>query len=133
MVDMNGLDTLLINWISLKQRNASLESLLINLRIYQVAICGAGILGVLLANELYQSDVEVMCGIDSSCGCIDFSPPVFHIDEREKMPAFDGIIVTAFWDFPNQKKELEKYFSCQVIALDDLIYSAIALKEDVYE
>ena len=130
---LSACNNLLISWVNLRQRGASLASLLIKLDIRTVAVCGAGVLGVLLANELYQSDVEVKCGIDSSSGCIDFAPPVFAVDSTSEMPEFEGIIVTAFWDFENQRRELEKSFSCRIIALDDLIYSAIALKERVYE
>lgn len=87
----------------------------------KVAIYGMGDIGKLLLQDLKNSGLEVIYGIDRNAANISCEIPVFSVNqEREDV---DLIIVTPFHYIDEIKGQLTKDSKAEIKAIDDILYS----------
>lgn len=110
------------HWLSIKIRGEKLESYFKENGFETVAVYGLGTLGCCLCRELQGSSVaEVKYGIDSNLGVSKYMVRLRKLS-AEIVPV-DVVVVTAITSFHEIKKELEKYYQCPILSLEEIIYS----------
>ena len=90
--------------------------------VKNIVIYGMGELGSRLYEQLEGEDINIFYAIDrnpvSSYANLDVVG-----EARGEAEKVDLVIVTPIFDFDNIRDELQKYFSCEIISLEDIIYS----------
>ncbi|MBQ6995895.1 MAG: hypothetical protein IJN64_15655 [Lachnospiraceae bacterium] len=107
-------------WVKIKQDGKCLESYFIQNGYKNIAVYGMSYVGETLLNELYNSEVKIMYGIDKNtyeiCSDINIVLPEDVTDE------VDAIIVTAISFFDEIKENLRDSISCPILSLEDILY-----------
>ena len=106
--------------LSMHERGVTLESILMNDGISNLAIYGAGYLGNRLYGILKNTNINVECFVDQNAEYLD--API-SVCLKDNIPtAVDGILITMLQDTGGIKDELAKrYPNAKVIELLDLI------------
>lgn len=112
-------NTILLDWLSVKQANINLEKYLSDNKITQVAVYGYGILGKAFLNELKNSSISVKCVIDKNFKNIKCTPEAIGL---ESIPDVDAIVVCAVNYYDEISDELHRYTKNTIISLEDIIY-----------
>ena len=106
-------------WVKVKQEGKTLASYFEKYGYKKIAVYGMSYAGETLVNELKDSEIEVMCGIDQKQGIysvIDvFSP-------NEPLPNMDAIVVTAITFMDEIEIMLRCKVTCSTISLEDILY-----------
>ena len=109
-------------WLSNKQNRLRIEDYLINNGYKSVAIYGMGVLGNLLYNELKNTSINVLYGIDKYADNMYFDLPV--IKDARLGDKVDVIIVTAIGDYEDVAEKLrEGEKDINIISLENIIYN----------
>lgn len=106
-------------WIKLYQRKILVKDYLEKKNISSVAIYGLGGIGTLLLQDLRQSDVNVLYGIDRRARELREDIPIVTLEDSWK--TVDMIIVSASVDYEELKNQIERHTDCKVMLLDDII------------
>lgn len=116
----------MIRWMEVVAKKKSIEKYLISKNIKKLAIYGAGHIGRLLYNQLKNSDVMVLYGIDQNIerNFISEDIPIYTIEEL--LPKVQAIIVTPFYDFQEIEMDLRKSVKCEIISVDTMIEAIFA-------
>ena len=122
---------MLYSWVRLKQKQYSIADFLEYLGIESVLIYGAGLYGILILNELRESKIKVVAGVDAEGGRLDFNLNV--LSPKDELPDTDAIIITPIWVSDEIIRNLEKQGKSRCINLDDLVYSCIAWEEGAHD
>lgn len=109
-------------WLFIKQQNISIADILKEMNYKKVAIYGMKELGQRLYDELYNSEVEVVCVIDQNKDAILGDYEIIGLDDE--IPEVDAVIVTAFYYYSEIKNTLKNKVSCPILSLDHIIYNA---------
>ena len=112
-------NTILLDWLYLRQNDIQLANWLRCNRIETVAIYGYGILGKALYKELINSKVEVVCIIDRNYQNIHADVKVVSID---KVPLVDAIIISVVNYYDEIEAELFEKCTCTIVSLEDIVY-----------
>lgn len=111
---------ILIEWLIKKQQNISITDYFIKNNYHRIAIYGMGELGLRTIDELYNTEIEIVYGIDKN----NISPynniPIVPLTNKLEM--VDAIIVSVITDFKLIKMELQYYITCPIISLKDIIF-----------
>ena len=113
---------LLIQWLSIKQENRSLETYLLEKGYKTVAIYGMKELGERLYDELKDSKVEVKYAIDKNADNVYADVDVLTPDDS--LEEVDAIIVTAIHYYDEIEEMLEERMDCPILSLEDIVYDA---------
>ena len=112
--------SILVQWLTLKQRNIRLDQYFKKNHYKTIAIYGMKELGERLYYELKDSDIDVLYAIDKNpdglCEEIKVVPP------GEGLEKVDVIVVTATYYFYDIQEELETYTDCPIISLEDVVF-----------
>ncbi len=111
---------LLDQWLSMKQTGTDILTYFKENRYEKVAIYGMGELGNRLYDELKDTEIDVIYGIDKNSKSLYSDLKVYSLDDDFE-PA-DVIVVTAIFAYSEIKKELAKKTNITVISLEDVIY-----------
>lgn len=106
-------------WLACIQKGRSLEQYLYDKGYEKIAVYGLGEVGLLLIEELKDTKIKILCGIDKKPKTklrMDIKKPGDTIVDA------DAIIVTAIAYFYDIEKELSRYNKCPIISLEDIIY-----------
>lgn len=95
-------------WMVLKEKNIKLADFLSQKGYQNVAIYGMGMLGKHLIEELRESNINMVCGIDKNAENITLEIPILTPD-NVPYDKVDLIIVTVWHDYGNIKEELTRY------------------------
>lgn len=113
---------LLMNqWVHVKQEGKNLASYLQELNIKKIAIYGINYMGQTLIDELKETNIQVVYGIDRNADIIMyadvdiFTPDMISDD-------VDAVVVTAVNYFDEIEEELSKKLNCRIISLEDMLY-----------
>ncbi len=126
-------DSILYDWLKIKQYGGTLEQYLKDNRIFNIAIYGCGVLGKVLYNELKDTDIHVECFIDKKYENrlkrihtffkkyenYSFDVPVIGLDS---IPEIDVIIVSVINYYDDIVEDLLKHGQNTIISLEDIIY-----------
>ena len=113
---------LLMNqWVHVEQEGKNLASYLQELNIKKIAIYGINYMGQTLIDELKETNIQVVYGIDRNADIIMyadvdiFTPDMISDD-------VDAVVVTAVNYFDEIEEELSKKLNCRIISLEDMLY-----------
>ncbi len=112
---------LLMNqWVKVKQRKRSIADFLERKGYKRIAIYGMSYVGSTLVEELKDSKVHVLYGIDKKMDSIQSNLNIVTIEDELK--EVDAIIVTAITFYDEIKNELRNKVTFPVISLKDVLY-----------
>lgn len=107
-------------WVRVKQEGKNVSSYFINNGYKKIAIYGMSYAGETLIEELKNTEVEVLYGIDRNAKGVYTDIDVVSPDEDLK--EVDAIVVTAVFFFDEIEKNLAKKFDFPIISLEDILY-----------
>jgi len=110
------------SWMVLRNKGRTLAEYFENRNFKNIAICGLGRLGLCLREELKDSNIDVRYAIDKNAASFSYLnlkviPPEDHLE------TVDVIVVTNFIDYNEIVEELRKKTSCQIVSLEDVVFS----------
>lgn len=82
-----------------------------------------GMLGKHLIEELKNSSVDLVCGIDKNADNMVLPISVF-IPEKTPYDAADLIIISIVQDYELIKKDLLSYTDCEIVSLTEVLKNA---------
>lgn len=106
-------------WLKNKQMGKTIADYLLRQGIKRVAVYGMGFAGERLLDELKDSSVEVVCGIDQNADTIWADVEVYSLNE--KLPEVDAVIVTAIHYFDSIERNLKAKTSSRILSLEDIL------------
>lgn len=107
-------------WVKSKQEGKNLEEYFKKHGYHRIAIYGMSYVGETLVNELKNSKIEIVYGIDQNVNTIYADVNIFSIeDEFEEV---DAVVVTAITFFKDIEKALSSKINCPILSLEDILY-----------
>lgn len=107
-------------WIKIRNKGIRLQQFFDERGYKEIAIYGMGELGNRLYEELENSDIKVLYGIDKSAQSIFSDLEVKSLDDD--LDEVDVVVVTAVFAYEQIKEEISDRFSCKVISLEDVVF-----------
>lgn len=107
-------------WVKVKQEGKNLVAYFENNGYKRIAIYGMSYAGETLLEELKESEVQVVYGIDKRADGIYANLDVITIDEP--LNKVDAIVVTAITFFDEIESLLSEKIDCPIISLEDILY-----------
>lgn len=107
-------------WVKVKQEGKNIADVLKEEGYLKIAVYGMSYVGESLVNELKDTGVRVLYGIDKNVDRISSTVDIVSINDN--LEPVDAIIVTAISFFDEINKELSKKIDCPIISLDDIIF-----------
>lgn len=114
---------LLNQWMYLRQENKSLAEYFKKNNYNRIAIYGLGELGNHLIDELKNTEIKIVYGIDKSVDSIFGDIQTFSLEEIDRISEdVDVIVVTAVFAFEEIEKELIGKIESHIISLDEIVF-----------
>lgn len=110
---------LLNKWLSLKQQKKEIADYLKKRNYKKIAIYGMGQIGERLFEELKDSEIEVIYGIDRNKNVFDGDIDIY--DPEETLPYVDAVIVTAVTYYKEIVMLLRRKVECPIESLENII------------
>lgn len=107
-------------WVKVKQEGKNLASYLEREGYKRVAIYGMSYAGETLLNELKDTSIEVVYGIDKNADSLYMDVDVVPIEDN--LEDVDAIIVTAITFYDEIEEKLNQKIGCPIISLEDILY-----------
>lgn len=107
-------------WLSLKNKNISIEKYFLEKNMKYIAIYGMGYAGEILYEELYDSKIKVKYVIDRLKKTKQNEVPV--CSPNENLRKVDAIIVTVTSSFNEIANIIEKKVNCPIVSLEDVLF-----------
>lgn len=107
-------------WVKVKQEGKNLSDYFVKNGYKKIAIYGMSYVGETLLEELKDSEINVVYGIDKNADGICADLDVVSIDD--KLGDVDAIVVTAVTYFDEIVENLEEKISCPIVSLEDILY-----------
>jgi hypothetical protein len=120
MQDFYRISRVLYRWIRLKQTGESIENLLIKRGFYNIVIYGFTDIAKCLIYDLVHSEVTIRYMIDKKGSNVHIDFPTYTLSEIES-EGIDAVICCYLGD-DDIIYEIKKYFTCEVISVEELIY-----------
>lgn len=114
---------MLCMWLEMKQKGKSVVTFLQRKGIKKIAIYGMKEFGERFYDEIQNTEIEVVCVIDRNPDQIlgDFKV----ISPEQLISDVDAIVVTANYDFPEIKKQLETKVNCPIYSLGGVMENSV--------
>ncbi len=107
-------------WIKVKQEGKNLYSYFAKNGYKRIAIYGMSYAGETLVDELKDSEVEVVYGIDKRADSLYTGIDIVSVDDS--LEDVDAVIVTAITFFDEIEEKLSEKLDCPIISLEDILY-----------
>lgn len=107
-------------WIRIKQKKKSIAEYLQKKGYHQVAIYGMSYMGKTLVDELADSGIKVLYGIDKNAREINAEIEIYTPDQS--LPNVDAVIITPIYFFNEIREALLGKVEGSVISLEDILY-----------
>jgi len=107
-------------WVKVKQEGKNLSFYLETRGYKKIAIYGLSYAGETLIDELKDSDVQIIYGIDKNADTIYVE--IDTITPDEFLEDVDAIVVTAITFFDEIEEMLSEKIKCPIISLEDMLY-----------
>ncbi len=111
---------MMTQWVKVKQEGKNLSSFFEKNGYKRIAIYGMSYAGEALVEELKDTDIQVVYGIDRNADSIYADVDIVSMEDD--LRAVDVIVVTAITFFDEIEEELSKKVACPVISLEDILY-----------
>lgn len=113
---------LLMNqWVKVKQQGRNVSSYFIKHGYHKIAIYGMSYAGEALLNELKDSSIEVIYGIDKNADKI-YAEGIDIVTAEDSLEKVDVIVVTAITFFDEIEEQLSGKINCPIISLKEILY-----------
>ena len=110
---------LLKKWIRIKIHNKSIAKYLIDNEYNRIAIYGINDICDLLAEELHQNGIEVVCGVDRNADYLIQEFPLYK--PNDSIPDVDILIVAVVSYYEEIKMEMERRLSIPIVSIDSIL------------
>ncbi|MCI9592691.1 MAG: hypothetical protein HFG51_00890 [Lachnospiraceae bacterium] len=107
-------------WVKVKQEGKNLAEYFARKGYKKIAIYGMSYAGETLLDELSETDIEVVYGIDKNAKSIYLNVNVVTMEEN--LEEVDAVVVTAITYYDEIEKELSKKLKCPIVSLEDVLY-----------
>lgn len=108
-------------WVKVKQSGKNLASYFNEHGYKKIAIYGMSYAGETLLNELKDSEIKVVYGIDKKAGGIYADIETVSADDI--LEDVDAVVVTAITFFGEIEEKLSQKMECPIICLEDILYA----------
>lgn len=107
-------------WVKVKQEGKNLALYFEKNGYKKIAIYGMSYAGETLLEELKDSKIEIVYGIDKNADSIYAGVELFSIEDvLEKV---DVVVVTAITYFDEIEEKLSTKLGCPIVSLEDILY-----------
>ena len=110
---------LLDKWLRIKEEGKRLIAYFEKKGYKKVAVYGIGMTGKHLLAELRETGILVVYGIDRKGKQLNYSFPIYTIEEQ--IPDADVIVVTVTYEFDSIYKELRTRFGGCIVSLEEIV------------
>jgi FlaA1/EpsC-like NDP-sugar epimerase len=107
-------------WVKVKQEGKNLTEYFDKNGYKKIAIYGMSYAGETLVDELKESDIKVVYGIDKRADSIYADIDIVTIDDDFK--EVDAVVVTAITFFDEIEEKLSAKIDCPIISLEDILF-----------
>ena len=107
-------------WVKVKQEGKSLTSYFEKNGYKKIAVYGMSYAGETLIEELKNSKVEVVYGIDQRADSIYADVNIVSVEGELEL--VDAVVVTAITFFDEIEEKLSEKVNCPIISLEDILY-----------
>lgn len=107
-------------WVRIIQDEKSIPVYLEKKGFKRIAIYGMGFIGETLYDELKDTPVKVIYGIDGAKDKVYADIPLFYPDDE--LPKIDAVIVTSIYYYEDIKKKLEHKVICPILSFELMLY-----------
>ena len=107
-------------WMMAKQSGKNIADYLEKNNYKKIIIYGMSYIGERLVDELNNTKIEIVAGVDRNAKGIFANMPMLLPDED--MPEADCMIVTPVFFFDEIKEKMESRFSNPIISFEDIFY-----------
>lgn len=115
-----GLFLLMNQWVKINQEGKRIADYFVENNYYSIAVYGMSYVGETLVNELKDSEVKVLYGIDKAADNIYSELDI--VSPEDKMCEVDAVVVTSIAFFDEIEEQLRKRINCPIISLEDIVY-----------
>lgn len=107
-------------WVKVKQAGKKLSTYFEQNGYKRIAIYGMSYAGETLMEELRDTGIEVVYGIDKKAGSIYSEVNIVTMDDI--LEDVDAIVVTAITFYDEIEEKLSDKMDCPIISLEDILY-----------
>lgn len=107
-------------WIKAKQNGKDLSKYLLQNEYKDIAVYGVSYAGEALVNELKDTEINVIYGIDQNADIDCDGIEVVSLENELKK--VDAVVVTAITFYDEIKKKLSVRLECPILSLEDILY-----------
>lgn len=107
-------------WVKVKQEGKKLSEYFETNGYKKIAIYGMSYAGETLLDELRESEIEVVYGIDNRADSIYLDLDIVTMEDT--FEEVDAVVVTAITYFEEIAEKIEKKLECPIISLEDILY-----------
>ncbi len=111
---------MMTQWVKIRQKNKILTEYFERKGYRNIAVYGISYAGEALIEELKNTDINIIYGIDKKAEAIYTKIDVISSDDT--FPKVDAVVVTAITFFDEIKMELSKKLECPIISLEEILY-----------
>lgn len=108
-------------WVQIKQDDRNVADYFKRNGYKKIIVYGVHYIGKTLIEELKNTDIEIVCGIDKNDYVL--SEKIMLINKTDKIPDTDIIVVTAIAEFDKIEDELKQLVNCPIVSLEDILYA----------
>ena len=107
-------------WVKVKQEGKNLADYFEKNGYKKIAVYGMSYAGETLIDELKDTDITVVYGIDQKADSIYADVDIVSMDD--KLETVDAVVVTAITFFDEIEEQLSEKVDCPIISLEDILY-----------
>ena len=107
-------------WVKVKQEGKNLAAYFEKNGYKNIAIYGMSYAGETLLEELRETQIQVVYGIDKNAENIYSDISILSLEDT--LDDVDAIVVTAVTFFDEIEDELHKKVNCPILSLEDILY-----------
>uniref|UniRef100_N2B5Y2 C-methyltransferase domain-containing protein n=1 Tax=Eubacterium plexicaudatum ASF492 TaxID=1235802 RepID=N2B5Y2_9FIRM len=107
-------------WVKVKQEGKNLTSYFEEHGYKKIAIYGMSYAGETFFDELRDTSVEIVYGIDKKTSALNVELEVVSVDSE--LEEVDAVVVTAITYFDDIEKALSAKLNCPILSLEDILY-----------
>ncbi len=108
-------------WVKVKQEGKNLAEYFTKNEYWKIAVYGMSYAGETLVDELRDTEVKVVYGIDRNADTI--CSDVDILSTEDDLAKVDAVVVTAITFFDEIEEKLLKKLNCPILSLEDILYS----------
>ncbi|GFI19324.1 hypothetical protein IMSAGC009_04504 [Lachnospiraceae bacterium] len=112
-------DTLLHNWLSLREQKINFSKYFLKYGYNNISIYGMGKLGRHLLYELQGSEINVRYGIDKNGENVDDIIDIYY--PNQKMPKVDAVVITVIGQYKEISEKLRENMQCPMVTIEEVV------------